>query len=43
MVSEELRTWSIRHKIGWWVLVATAGASVVNHPFGSIPRLRVGR
>jgi hypothetical protein len=31
MVSEGLRTWSIRDKIGWWVLVGIAGASVANH------------
>jgi hypothetical protein len=34
MVSEGLRTWSIRGKIGWWVLVGIAGASVVNHISG---------
>lgn len=34
MVTAGLRTQSIRYKIGWWVLVVIAAASVANHVSG---------
>lgn len=36
MVSEAVRTRSVGYRIGWWILVVIAGASVVNHISGPL-------